>query len=250
MNDDILRLIQEDIDGALPESDRTRLHAILSADPEAHRLHADLKRIGSAIASMPPVQAPADFTRKVMDRLPVAQAPVRAAIRPAAQSTSRWIDRVFAPANRRVAFAFAIGVFMTIAVVGTLSSPFDIDPNSMSGTMSAATPTTTTVAIDSPSGVIESRITDAGTIISVAFEADATEFSVILEGPTATLDRMLVPISTQGAVTRAEDGLSIDATGSISVLVNPDADGEILVSVRHGDTTVGRTPVAVGRSAK
>lgn len=252
MNDHIIRLIQEDIDGVLPESARAELQTVLDSDPEAASLHADLQRIGAAISAAPVIPAPADFTQRVMDRLPAVPAPARAADRPVASRVSAgWIDRVFAPSIRRTAFAFALGVLLTVVVIGTLDVDLSIDPAATSGAMSALAPTTTSIAIDEPAGVLRSSTSTVGTIIAASFVDTTTPFSIVLSGPAGIVDRILVPASAQGSIDRTGSGFTIDAQGSVRLLVSADHPaGEITVTVRQAGLDVATMPVRLASTVE
>lgn len=234
MNDTIIRLIQEDLDGVLSPADRSILDKTLAEDREARSLHADLGRIGRAIAGTPLPAVPADFTRRVMDRLPAAPQTAR----PSAQLS--WWTRVVTPANRRMAFAFAIGAFLTIAVVGTLDGPLSFDPSTVSGTM-APVPGSSRAIVDPPGSV--DVIQDAEqTLVVVEFETRSTPFTVTVEGPDHQIDGVLVPAAATG-VRRSDAGLSIDASGSARIVL-PGADASWHVSVLHDRQMVFETRVS------
>lgn len=128
MNEDITRLIHQDVDGVLPVADRNRLEESLRTDPEAAALHADLIHLAGALRTLPVPPVPAQFTRRVMERLPAA--PRRATVsRP---SLSNILRSAFAP---RTAFAFALGCLLTIVAVGTLDLVGTDAPGSAAGSM-------------------------------------------------------------------------------------------------------------------
>ncbi|MCC7168850.1 MAG: hypothetical protein IT459_00245 [Planctomycetes bacterium] len=67
--DEIERLVHDRIDGLTSAADDAKLDAILAADPELSRRARELHDVVAGLRSLDREQAPADFTRRVMDRV-------------------------------------------------------------------------------------------------------------------------------------------------------------------------------------
>lgn len=71
--DDIERLVHDRIDGLTSAADEAKLAAILASDPELARRACELTDVVTGLRSLDREQAPADFTRRVMDRVASAR---------------------------------------------------------------------------------------------------------------------------------------------------------------------------------
>jgi anti-sigma factor RsiW len=102
-------LIQGDLDGALSAADRAELARVLLHDPEARRLHAQMKRTDQLLRDIPAAEAPATLR----------QAIVAGTARPG-EAASRWRRlSIF-----RIAAAFA-GALLVVGVAYLMSDGRD-----------------------------------------------------------------------------------------------------------------------------
>lgn len=86
--DDIERLVHDRIDGIASAADEAKLDAILASDPELARRARELTDVVAGLRSLDREQAPADFTRRVMDRVESARG----------GAARRWSWRMAGPA--------------------------------------------------------------------------------------------------------------------------------------------------------
>ena len=183
MNEDILRLIHQDVDGMLEGNDRQRLDAALHTDPDAAALHADLTHLAGALRALPTPEVPVQFTRRVMERIPVAtrRAPT---VRLSWLSTFR---SAFAP---RTAFAFALGCLLTIVAVGAPDLAGMEETGSAAGAMTQET---------IPAGSIEIIPSPTSTRVALRFAApvESIEIDLTTKNP-AVLD---FQVTTSGGAT-------------------------------------------------
>ena len=173
MNEDIIRLIHQDVDLMLEGTDRQRLDAALHADPVAAALHADLIHLAGALRALSNPAVPPQFTRRVMERIPVATRRAPSALR-------SWLNAfrtAFAP---RTAFAFALGCLLTIVAVGALDLADMEETGSAAGTMTRE---------PIPAGSIEIIQSSASTRVALRFAApvESIEIDLASENP-AVLD--------------------------------------------------------------
>ena len=99
--DEIERLVHDRIDGLTSAADDAKLDAILAADPELSRRARELHDVVAGLRSLDREQAPADFTRRVMDRVEATRGALTLTPR-LTQLASRYYDCDGAPIRLRL----------------------------------------------------------------------------------------------------------------------------------------------------
>lgn len=165
MNDDIIRLIHQDVDGPLEGTDRQLLDAALQTDPDAAALHADLIHLAGAIRALPAPEVPVHFTRRVMERIPVAA-------RRALMARPSWLNAVRTAFAPRTAFAFALGCLLTVVAVGALDLVDMDETGSAAGTMAQES---------IPAGSIEIIPSPTSTRVALRFAAPVESIEIDLK---------------------------------------------------------------------
>ena len=144
-------LVNADVDGRLPESDRAELDRQLLANPEVRALHRDLQRLRQALESVRPEPVPANLVAGIMERIPAR--PVRAV-----RATSRaW------------RYGFAVAAGLAVAAVALRIGPLDqdVDGAAAAGTMAAGEQATSVATIDRPGLTASVRLRQSGTSLLV-----------------------------------------------------------------------------------
>lgn len=151
MNQDILQIIQAEVDGVASESDISRLETAAAADPEVAALRRDYIDMAQAIGRMPAVDAPLGFTDRVMAALP----PVVERV-PVAERIRVFIRSVVPAPRQQLAFAFALGVVVTLGIAVVLMEAPQPGTDLLAGTL--AGPADTRVPLANGAGSLESVV--------------------------------------------------------------------------------------------
>jgi hypothetical protein len=125
----ITKLINADIDGALPDSEKRELDSILARDMQARTYHAEVSRICTAMDSAEMLDPPPHLRHVIM-----------ALIKPKRSQSDQtgFLARFFSAPVLRFAGVFAAGVVLALAWVGSdvMSGNTIEDVTGLVGTMS------------------------------------------------------------------------------------------------------------------
>ena len=66
INEKYLELIQAEVDGELPEQDRAELSRFMLANPDAHAVRDELKRLCSTLDQVRPAEPPPELLASVL----------------------------------------------------------------------------------------------------------------------------------------------------------------------------------------
>jgi hypothetical protein len=120
-----LALIHADIDGELDSRQHAELARRLLADPEARALHAELRRLCSALDAAPQVEPPPELTASILAALP--------------HSPRSWAWLSWSPPRWRYAALIAGVVVAATVLFETVKMP---EPATADGAGTMATPST------------------------------------------------------------------------------------------------------------
>jgi hypothetical protein len=136
-----LELIQADVDGELPDRDRAELSRFMLANPDAHAVRDELKRLCSALGKVRRAEPPPELRASILAAVPLQA--------PAAGSRS---PRSFLPQSGvlRYAAAFAGGLIVSaIAFQVASDRSAGLDVSDLAGTMVSQDPVSRSGPVDS-----------------------------------------------------------------------------------------------------
>jgi len=126
----IINLINEELDGELSAADRAELEAVLQDSEEARAMREELQRLGTWIGSMPEVEPPANLREQILAGVPLP----RSQFRPSISFGSLFAS--FQPAQ--AGLAFAAGLLLAVGYYELSPAHREsADPSQMVGTLIA-----------------------------------------------------------------------------------------------------------------
>lgn len=141
INEKYLELIQAEVDGELPEQDRAELSRFMLANPDAHVVRDELKRLCSTLDQVRPAEPPPELLASVL-----------AAVRLPAPAVSSRSQRSRLPQSGvlRYAAAFAGGLIVSaIAFQVASDQNAGLDVSDVAGTMVSQDPVSRSGPVDS-----------------------------------------------------------------------------------------------------
>jgi hypothetical protein len=141
INEKYLELIQADVDGELPERGRAELSRFMLANPDAHAVRDELKRLCSTLDQVRPAEPPPELLASVL-----------AAVRLPAPAVSSRSQRSRLPQSGvlRYAAAFAGGLIVSaIAFQVASDQNAGLDVSDVAGTMVSQDPVSRSGPVDS-----------------------------------------------------------------------------------------------------
>ena len=216
IDEHILELIHADVDGRLAPADRALLSRVLLADPEAHALHDELRRLDRALGDVPAREPPADLADSIMAALP--------ADRPAAG------QRATAGSWRRF-LAVAAGVAAVVVALRIADVGHGVSGTDAVGTMASSRPPSS-APIDRPevSGTLSLR--RAGGALHVDLDLDLRADVEILASQDGVSAGVVAHAGADGDRRRLSIVLPDGGRGPVAVRVL--SGGRILGAVELG----------------
>ncbi|MGA1371310.1 MAG: hypothetical protein ACO3Z6_06895 [Pseudomonadales bacterium] len=187
VDDRIESLLQEEMDGALPDADRETLAGLVASDPLIAAERRRLQALGAALSDMPMMDPPASLLDDILAKLPTPiAAPVTKSSK-AQRGRPRW-----------QAFALAAGMSALAVGLGLgLSRESGLSPDELGGTLLVKPVSEARTGVllfdERPlTGTIRAEETDASVLLHVDLQADdAAQLS--FSTPADTLDRRVAP---------------------------------------------------------
>lgn len=112
-----IELMNMELDGALPERDRTQLHEYLSSAPEATKYFEGLRAAVEAANSVEQVEPPAGLRGKILDAVPFSHPHVEAPLR----GFAGWRENWFTMPRFRYAAFFVFGIAFGVLVYSAMN---------------------------------------------------------------------------------------------------------------------------------
>lgn len=143
IEDKYVELIHADVDGELPERHRAELGRYLLANPEAHALRDEIRRVRDALSQVPMAEPPQGLRDSILASVPL-MAPGTAQVRMGRAQFRAWrFAAAFAGGLLVSAIAFELGVdrrsgFDVSEVAGTLASQDPVARSAPSDTVQVA----------------------------------------------------------------------------------------------------------------
>ena len=197
----IIELINADIDGEISSADKTELEALIADSPEGQAMHARLATLGTALDSLPDLDAPPHLKHTIMAAVPQPQQAPRS-------NSGGRLKSLFAGPAMGYAAMFAAGVVLTLSLVSSdrvSQSAFD-DVTGLVGTISNQVPDgpgiqamqidrtevagTVTLRSSGPILIVDFDMVSSGPIDIIASYADQTVWFngfAQLESPGASI---------------------------------------------------------------
>ena len=229
INEKYLELIQAEVDGELPDQDRAELSRFMLANPDAHAVRDELRRLCSTLDQVRPAEPPPELRASILAevRLPVSAVGSRSPRRFLPQSGALRYAAAFAGGLIVSAIAFQVASDRNAGldvsdVTGTMVSQ---DPVSRSGPVDSVH-----VSLDQVSGTVSlfrsssMRVVEFDLAARVPVEvavvhdgqearfsgfgrasgAAAQRYALVLDGPGAEGALMEIRFLTAGAVIHSE----------------------------------------------
>jgi hypothetical protein len=140
INEKYLELIQAEVDGELPDQDRAELSRFMLANPDAHAVRDELKRLCRTLDQVRPAEPPPELLASIL-----------AAVRMPAPAVGSRSQRSFLPRSGvlRYAAAFAGGLIVS-AIAFQVASDQDagLDVSDVAGTMVSQDPVSRSGPVD------------------------------------------------------------------------------------------------------
>jgi hypothetical protein len=141
INEQYLELIQAEVDGELPDQDRAELSRFMLANPDAHAVRDELKRLCSTLDQVRPAEPPAELRASIL-----------AAVRLPAPAVGSRRQRSFLPQSGALRYAavFAGGLIVSAIAFQVVSDQnAGLDVSDMAGTMMSQDPVSRSGPVDS-----------------------------------------------------------------------------------------------------
>jgi hypothetical protein len=190
-DDHIESLLQEELDGTLPDTDRETLATLVASDPQIAAERRRLQTLGNALSDMPMMDPPAGLVDDILAKLPTPITAPATRSRNASRGKPRW-----------PALALAAGVGALAVGLGLgLSRESGLSPDELGGTLlvepvSEARTGTLLFTEGLLTGTIRAEETDTSVFLHVDLQAaDAAQITVSTQADT--LDRRVAPGTIQ-----------------------------------------------------
>lgn len=227
MNPEFQSIIQAELDGTASAEDVARLEAAAAVDAELRSLRVEHAEIARAVSRLPAPDAPLGFTDRVLAALPPERA-MRTS--PSIAERIRTGFREFVPVRRhQVAFAFALGVVVTLAVGLVLTDLTPPRPDSVSATLSGRP--ATAIQLSGGAGSVTTETIDNRMVVTIT-PSEARMLRVAIQGISDPAPNVFVePTSDPVSVSLSGDTVVLEAarTGAIRFTLDPPQDVRIRI---------------------
>lgn len=219
--------IQASVDGELAASAEQQLQAQLQANPEARLYHDQLRQLNDVLASLPPLEPPANLYTQVVNQVEL----------PRQSFWSRLVAAAPQHGLLRYGLSAAAGAVLTLAVINANQALPPGDTNGMAGTLSRTglndlyqPPENVSLGNPDVSGELVIARRGEHYVLQVLSDGDGPlNLELGLSGDAAGFDSFTPKSGRSGSLAYAPGGFSISSNGRASFELQLSAERQALL---------------------